>query len=69
MIAGAEVDIVIVAIHDAMGGGTGLNLFLRCFPERCFDVEVTEQHDGQMVQLASMLSMIKGLVFSGLPLD
>ncbi|CAL5377700.1 unnamed protein product [Camellia sinensis] len=29
----------IVAIHAAMGEGTGLNLFQKHFPERCFDVE------------------------------
>ena len=36
--AEAEVDEKIVAIHAAMGGGTGLNLFQKRFPERCFDV-------------------------------
>ncbi|KAF8387946.1 hypothetical protein HHK36_026611 [Tetracentron sinense] len=44
LIAEAEVDKDIVAIHAAMGGGTGLNLFLRRFPERCFDVGIAEQH-------------------------
>ena len=29
----------IVAIHAAMWEGTGLNLFQKHFPERCFDVE------------------------------
>jgi deoxyxylulose-5-phosphate synthase len=33
-----------VAIHAAMGGGTGLNYFQKRFPERCFDVGITEQH-------------------------
>lgn len=44
LIAEAEVDKDIVAIHAAMGGGTGLNLFLRRFPNRCFDVGIAEQH-------------------------
>ncbi|KAL5852513.1 hypothetical protein ACOSQ3_007631 [Xanthoceras sorbifolium] len=44
LIAEAEVDKDIIAIHAAMGGGTGLNLFLRRFPERCFDVGIAEQH-------------------------
>ncbi|CAK9161902.1 unnamed protein product [Ilex paraguariensis] len=44
LIAEAEVDKNIVAIHAAMGGGTGLNLFLRRFPARCFDVGIAEQH-------------------------
>ncbi|OVA04386.1 Transketolase-like [Macleaya cordata] len=44
LIAEAEVDNNIVAIHAAMGGGTGLNLFLRRFPTRCFDVGIAEQH-------------------------
>lgn len=44
LIAEAEVDKNIVAIHAAMGGGTGMNLFLRRFPKRCFDVGIAEQH-------------------------
>ncbi|XP_044499946.1 probable 1-deoxy-D-xylulose-5-phosphate synthase, chloroplastic [Mangifera indica] len=44
LIAEAEADKNIVAIHAAMGGGTGLNLFLRRFPSRCFDVGIAEQH-------------------------
>ncbi|XVF28442.1 hypothetical protein REPUB_Repub15cG0029700 [Reevesia pubescens] len=44
LIAEAEADKNIVAIHAAMGGGTGLNLFLRHFPQRCFDVGIAEQH-------------------------
>ncbi|GAB2266334.1 1-deoxy-D-xylulose-5-phosphate synthase 1 [Dionaea muscipula] len=44
LIAEAEVDKDIVAIHAAMGGGTGLNLFQRRFPDRCFDVGIAEQH-------------------------
>nr|XP_010938854.1 probable 1-deoxy-D-xylulose-5-phosphate synthase, chloroplastic isoform X3 [Elaeis guineensis] len=44
LISEAEVDKDIVAIHAAMGGGTGLNYFLRRFPTRCFDVGIAEQH-------------------------
>ncbi|KAK7388469.1 hypothetical protein VNO78_23285 [Psophocarpus tetragonolobus] len=44
LIAEAEVDDKIVTIHAAMGGGTGLNLFQKHFPERCFDVGIAEQH-------------------------
>ncbi|KAK6130376.1 hypothetical protein DH2020_035881 [Rehmannia glutinosa] len=44
LIAEAEADKDIVAIHAAMGGGTGLNLFQRHFPTRCFDVGIAEQH-------------------------
>ncbi|CAH9071806.1 unnamed protein product [Cuscuta epithymum] len=44
LVAEAEADKDIVAIHAAMGGGTGLNLFLRRFPTRCFDVGIAEQH-------------------------
>jgi 1-deoxy-D-xylulose-5-phosphate synthase len=44
LIAEAEADKGVVAIHAAMGGGTGLNLFLRRFPTRCFDVGIAEQH-------------------------
>lgn len=44
LIAEAEEDKAIVAIHAAMGGGTGLNYFLRRFPDRCFDVGIAEQH-------------------------
>ncbi|KAK4477947.1 hypothetical protein RD792_017212 [Penstemon davidsonii] len=44
LIAEAEADKDVIAIHAAMGGGTGLNLFLRRFPERCFDVGIAEQH-------------------------
>ncbi|PKA64821.1 putative 1-deoxy-D-xylulose-5-phosphate synthase, chloroplastic [Apostasia shenzhenica] len=44
LIAEAEVDKDIIAIHAAMGGGTGLNYFLRRFPDRCFDVGIAEQH-------------------------
>lgn len=44
LIAEAESDKGIVAIHAAMGGGTGMNLFQRRFPARCFDVGIAEQH-------------------------
>ncbi|KAK9671810.1 hypothetical protein RND81_12G055900 [Saponaria officinalis] len=44
LIAEAEADKDIVAIHAAMGGGTGLNLFQKRFPSRCFDVGIAEQH-------------------------
>ncbi|GAB4851213.1 Transketolase-like protein 1 [Ancistrocladus abbreviatus] len=44
LIAEAEADKDIVAIHAAMGGGTGLNLFQHHFPARCFDVGIAEQH-------------------------
>ncbi|KAF2531416.1 hypothetical protein F2Q70_00032621 [Brassica cretica] len=44
LVAEAEVDKDVVAIHAAMGGGTGLNLFQRRFPTRCFDVGIAEQH-------------------------
>ncbi|KAD3640514.1 hypothetical protein R6Q59_003280 [Mikania micrantha] len=44
LIKEAEVDNKIVAIHAAMGGGTGLNYFQKKFPERCFDVGIAEQH-------------------------
>ncbi|KAI3941778.1 hypothetical protein MKW92_007915 [Papaver armeniacum] len=44
LIKEAEVDNKIVAIHAAMGGGTGLNNFQKRFPDRCFDVGIAEQH-------------------------
>ncbi|KAL0337809.1 UNVERIFIED_CONTAM: putative 1-deoxy-D-xylulose-5-phosphate synthase 2, chloroplastic [Sesamum calycinum] len=44
LIAEAEQDSKIVAIHAAMGGGTGLNAFQKRFPSRCFDVGIAEQH-------------------------
>jgi 1-deoxy-D-xylulose-5-phosphate synthase len=37
-------DPTIVAITAAMPGGTGLDLFAKAFPERCFDVGIAEQH-------------------------
>ncbi|CAN6679835.1 unnamed protein product [Malus baccata var. baccata] len=44
LIKEAEIDDKIVAIHAAMGGGTGLNYFQKKFPDRCFDVGIAEQH-------------------------
>ncbi|XP_030496468.1 probable 1-deoxy-D-xylulose-5-phosphate synthase 2, chloroplastic [Cannabis sativa] len=44
LIKEAEEDDKIVAIHAAMGGGTGLNYFQKKFPDRCFDVGIAEQH-------------------------
>ncbi|CAD5174466.1 unnamed protein product [Musa acuminata subsp. malaccensis] len=44
LIKEAEADDKIVAIHAAMGSGTGLNLFQHKFPQRCFDVGIAEQH-------------------------
>ncbi|KVI01389.1 Deoxyxylulose-5-phosphate synthase [Cynara cardunculus var. scolymus] len=44
LVAEAERDEKIVAIHAAMGGGTGLNTFQKRFPGRCFDVGIAEQH-------------------------
>lgn len=31
-------------LDNRMGGGTGLNLFQKHFPIRCFDVGIAEQH-------------------------
>ena len=44
LIAEAEVDDRIVAINAAMPNGTGLDLFAKKFPKRCFDVGIAEQH-------------------------
>ena len=44
LIAEAEHDEKIVAITAAMPSGTGLNLFAKRFPDRCFDVGIAEQH-------------------------
>ncbi|MGE0613860.1 MAG: 1-deoxy-D-xylulose-5-phosphate synthase [Hyphomicrobiales bacterium] len=40
----AETDDRIVAVTAAMPSGTGLDLFARKFPDRCFDVGIAEQH-------------------------
>ena len=44
LIAEAEADDKIVAITAAMPSGTGLDLFEKRFPKRCFDVGIAEQH-------------------------
>ena len=44
LIAEARVDEKIVAVTAAMPNGTGLDLFDKAFPERCFDVGIAEQH-------------------------
>jgi 1-deoxy-D-xylulose-5-phosphate synthase len=44
LIKEAEKDDKIVAITAAMPSGTGLDLFGKRFPERCFDVGIAEQH-------------------------
>ena len=40
----AKHDDKIVGITAAMLDGTGLNLFQKAFPDRCFDVGIAEQH-------------------------
>src|SRR2546423_858494 len=44
LIAEAEKDERIVAVTAAMPSGTGLDLFGKRFPNRCFDVGIAEQH-------------------------
>jgi 1-deoxy-D-xylulose-5-phosphate synthase len=44
LIKEAERDDKIVAITAAMPSGTGLDLFAKKFPSRCFDVGIAEQH-------------------------
>jgi 1-deoxy-D-xylulose-5-phosphate synthase len=44
LIKEAEKDEKIIAITAAMPSGTGLDLFAKKFPERCFDVGIAEQH-------------------------
>jgi 1-deoxy-D-xylulose-5-phosphate synthase len=44
LIQEAQDDERIVAITGAMPSGTGLDLFGKAFPERCFDVGIAEQH-------------------------
>ncbi|XP_042506665.1 probable 1-deoxy-D-xylulose-5-phosphate synthase 2, chloroplastic [Macadamia integrifolia] len=44
LIKEADMDDKIVAVHAAMGGGTGLNFFQKRYPDRCFDVGIAEQH-------------------------
>ncbi|MDR3673833.1 MAG: 1-deoxy-D-xylulose-5-phosphate synthase [Holophaga sp.] len=40
----ARTDPKIVAVTAAMLDGTGLNIFQKAFPDRCFDVGIAEQH-------------------------
>ena len=40
----AAKDDKIVAVTAAMPGGTGLDVFEKTYPERCFDVGIAEQH-------------------------
>jgi 1-deoxy-D-xylulose-5-phosphate synthase len=44
LISEAERDEKVVAITAAMPSGTGLDLFAKRFPKRCFDVGIAEQH-------------------------
>ncbi|HZH27865.1 MAG TPA: 1-deoxy-D-xylulose-5-phosphate synthase [Azospirillaceae bacterium] len=44
LIREAEADRRIVAVTAAMPSGTGLDLFAKRFPDRCFDVGIAEQH-------------------------
>jgi len=44
LIREAEGDSRIVAVTAAMPSGTGLDLFAKRFPQRCFDVGIAEQH-------------------------
>jgi 1-deoxy-D-xylulose-5-phosphate synthase len=44
LIQEAEADSRIVAVTAAMPSGTGLDLFGKAFPDRCFDVGIAEQH-------------------------
>lgn len=44
LVAEAKKDDHIVAITAAMPAGTGLDIFAKQFPDRCFDVGIAEQH-------------------------
>jgi len=44
LVAEAEKDERIVALTAAMPSGTGLDIFAKRFPKRCFDVGIAEQH-------------------------
>ena len=44
LVAEAKRDSRIVAVHAAMGGGTGMTRFEKAFPDRVFDVGIAEQH-------------------------
>ncbi|KAI9125110.1 hypothetical protein K1719_003726 [Acacia pycnantha] len=47
LIKEAKQDNKIVAVHAAMGGGTGLNYFQKKWPKRCFDDQVIHDVDLQ----------------------
>ncbi|KVI03143.1 hypothetical protein Ccrd_018562 [Cynara cardunculus var. scolymus] len=64
LIKEAEVDNKVVAIHAAMGGGTGLNYFQKKFPDRCFDVGIAEQH---AVTFAAGLAVVHDVDLQKLP--
>ncbi len=44
LIRAAEADPKVVAVTAAMPAGTGLDLFAKAHPTRCFDVGIAEQH-------------------------
>ncbi|MDY0882847.1 1-deoxy-D-xylulose-5-phosphate synthase [Dongia soli] len=44
LIAEAKADDRVVAVNAAMPSGTGLDIFGKAFPDRCFDVAIAEQH-------------------------
>jgi 1-deoxy-D-xylulose-5-phosphate synthase len=44
MVGEAGRDSKVVAVHAAMGGGTGLNHFEKYYADRTFDVGIAEQH-------------------------
>ena len=44
LVAEAQRDSRVLAVHAAMAGGTGLYRFEKHFPERTFDVGIAEQH-------------------------
>ncbi len=44
LVAEAKADDKIVAVNAAMPSGTGLDVFGKAFPDRCFDVAIAEQH-------------------------
>ena len=44
LVKAAEQDDKIVAVTAAMPSGTGLDIFGKSFPKRCFDVGIAEQH-------------------------
>lgn len=53
----AESDPKVVAVTAAMPSGTGLRNFQKCYPERCFDVGIAEEH---------ALTMAAGMAAGGL---